>query len=181
MSSNLQRIRNCGTSAARIIFPFGLSLVVTLQLLSLQYSFWLPHVDSVGLLNALVSAFEPEVLPRIVWLASFPNSGTSYTMTMVERASNRSIATNYGLEVTGYKNPSIPVHSFHPEGPYYEGNQKHKLPDDYILTKTHCGSRCVRCGAATYVEHNVSSFLDACARTPARLGKNRRTFSFGIA
>jgi hypothetical protein len=32
-------------------------------------------------------------LPQIVWLASYPNSGTSYTMTMVQRATNLATAT----------------------------------------------------------------------------------------
>ena len=97
-------------------------------------------------------------------------------MTMVEQASNRSTATNYGLEVTDYKNPSIPLDSRHPEGPYWQGSHKHVLPDakSYILTKTHCGGRCVRCGAPQFVT-NVTTFLDACARTTARLGKNTRT------
>jgi len=96
-------------------------------------------------------------------------------MTMVELASNRSTATNYGLEVTDYKNPSIPLHSHHPEGPYWEGSHKHMLPENgYILTKTHCGGRCVRCGAKKYVV-NASAFFNSCARTTARLGKNRRT------
>lgn len=116
-------------------------------------------------------------LPQIVWLASFPNSGTSYTMTMVEQASNRSTATHYGLEVTDYKYPSIPLHAHHPEGPYWQGENNGKaksLPETYILTKTHCGGRCVRCGATAYVV-NASTYLDACARTTARLGKNART------
>lgn len=114
-------------------------------------------------------------VPQIVWLASYPNSGTSYTMLMVEESSNRSTATNYGLEVTDYKYPSIPLHSHHPEGPYWEGSRKHILPETgYILTKTHCGGRCVRCGAKQYVA-NASTYLDACARTTARLGKSRRT------
>lgn len=102
------------------------------------------------------------------------HTGTSYTMTMVEQASNRSTATNYGLEVTDYKNPSIPLHSHYPEGPYWQGSQKHTLPESYILTKTHCGGRCVRCGAPQYAV-NASAFLDACARTTARLGKTRRS------
>jgi hypothetical protein len=96
-------------------------------------------------------------------------------MTMVEQASNRSVATNYGLEVTDYKYPSVPLHSHHPEGPYWEGNRdKHVLPETFVLTKTHCGGRCVRCGASDYVV-NASTYLHACARTTARLGKNRRT------
>lgn len=97
-------------------------------------------------------------------------------MTMVEQASNRSTATNYGLEVTDYKNPSIPLDSRHPEGPYWQGSHKHVLPaaDSYILTKTHCGGRCVRCGATQYAV-NVTTFLHSCARTTARLGKNTRS------
>ena len=43
---------------------------------------------------------DDEFTPKIAWLMSFPNSGTSYTMTLVGRASNRSFATNYASEVT---------------------------------------------------------------------------------
>ncbi len=38
--------------------------------------------------------------PRIAWLMSFPNSGTSYTMRLVGQMSNRTVATNYGPECT---------------------------------------------------------------------------------
>ena len=157
-----------------ILVPLGLSLVF-----ALHCSAWMLQMKSVQDASGVSVLYKAEENlmddPQIVWLASFPNSGTSYTMTMVEQASNRSTATNYGLEVADYKNPSIPLHTNHPEGPYWEGGQKRLLPESgYILTKTHCGGRCVRCGAKDYVV-NASAFLDACARTTARLGKNRRT------
>jgi hypothetical protein len=112
--------------------------------------------------------------PAIVWLMSYPNSGTSYTMTMVERASNRSTATNDGVEVTDTKAhaSSLPVHKDHPEGPYWEGlsgklGTPRKLPDSYILTKTHCAGRCVHCGPDEYVV-DTAAFLEGCTRTSAR-------------
>jgi len=38
--------------------------------------------------------------PAIAWLMSFPNSGTSYTLETVKKATNTSFASNYGMEVT---------------------------------------------------------------------------------
>lgn len=111
--------------------------------------------------------------PQIVWLASFPNSGTSYTMTMVERATNLSTATNYGTEIsTPAKSDSIPVHSQFPNGPFWEGLEGSKargttprhLPKAYVLTKTHCGGRCLHCGPFEYVV-NQTDFVRMCQRT----------------
>jgi hypothetical protein len=117
--------------------------------------------------------------PAIVWLMSYPNSGTSYTMTMVERASNRSTATNYGIEVTDKESEasSIPVHKNHPEGPYWEGlsgklGTPRPLPESFVLTKTHCAGRCVHCGPDEYVV-DTAAFLEGCTRTSARTRKHR--------
>lgn len=80
--------------------------------------------------------------PKIVWLMSYPNSGTSYTMTMVARASNRAIATNYGREVTVPPIPNTPLYPGYEwsyQGPYYNPDPRRPLPKEYILVKTHCG------------------------------------------
>jgi len=112
-----------------------------------------------------------ESLPRIVWLASFPNSGTSYTLTAVERSTGVSTATNYGTEIaTANKDPSIPLHD--KAGPYWESTQAYDrkttyrpLPEHYVLTKTHCGSRCVECRSFYDVVVNVTQFASDCRRT----------------
>jgi len=138
--------------------------------------------------------------PELVWLASYPNSGTSYTMTLVERASNLSTATHYGPEVTPPDRASLPIYyvgagggddddgttattrrraaesKLPPSpsiGPYWEGLEgaalmKHTirdLPQNFVLTKTHCGGRCLRCGADQYVVPYARNFLDDCLRT----------------
>lgn len=131
-------------------------------------------------------------LPLIVWLASYPNSGTSYTMTMVERSTDLSTATNYGIEIaSAEKDDSEPVHpdvvlpfAFEkedgsrtdkinlPAGPFWDGlegkngNTIRQLPTTYVLTKTHCGGRCIRCTSEEYVV-GVPEFLQACQRTSA--------------
>jgi hypothetical protein len=99
--------------------------------------------------------------PKMVWLMSFPNSGTSYTMTMVSRASNRSIATNYGREVTvppTLNTPLYPDQDWSYQGPYYNPNPRRPLPDDYILVKTHCGGKCIDPAIST--RQGKSKFLD---------------------
>eukprot|EP00339_Tiarina_fusa_P014255 CAMPEP_0117020808 /NCGR_PEP_ID=MMETSP0472-20121206/15775_1 /TAXON_ID=693140 ORGANISM="Tiarina fusus, Strain LIS" /NCGR_SAMPLE_ID=MMETSP0472 /ASSEMBLY_ACC=CAM_ASM_000603 /LENGTH=406 /DNA_ID=CAMNT_0004726121 /DNA_START=132 /DNA_END=1352 /DNA_ORIENTATION=- len=120
-----------------------------------------------------------EFSPEIAWLMSFPNSGTSFTMTMVARASNKSFATNYADEVTDKDAPmSLSIYPTRPEGPYWPGMgssvaSPRELPSHYVLTKTHCGSRCVNCGPDQYVE-TPASFLRKCASGHARVAPKRR-------
>jgi len=103
--------------------------------------------------------------PKVVWLMSYPNSGTSYTMMMVARASNQATASNYGKEVTVPPTPNRPIYPGQWEGPFYRPNPQHPLPKDYILVKTHCG------GMYTYVGYEcvwvcvgVSCSIAGCAR-----------------
>lgn len=124
-----------------------------------------------------------EFTPAIAWLMSFPNSGTSFTMTMVTRASNKSLATNYGDEVTAPDEPdSLSIYPRRPEGPFWPGMSgkiasPRELPDKYVITKTHCGSRCVECGPDEYIETPVV-FLRRCTLGHAlyKPAKERRRY-----
>jgi Sulfotransferase domain len=107
--------------------------------------------------------------PQIVWLASYPNSGTSYTMTMVQRATNLATATQYGAEVTvDTEEDPTPLLPQSPDGPFWDAYGKigknRSLPSKYIMTKTHCGGRCVKCPASEYVT-NAKAFYATCERT----------------
>lgn len=103
-------------------------------------------------------------LPKVVWLMSFPNSGNSFTTQMVRMHTNHFTATNYGEEHIGENGTSVPIHN-HPmyaRGPFLsESNTKSRAMGRLILTKTHCGGRCSRCGPETYME-TLESFKTAC-------------------
>jgi hypothetical protein len=120
-----------------------------------------------------------EFTPAIVWLMSFPNSGTSYTMTMVARSSGRAFATNYCDEVMAPDDEeSLSIYPRRPEGPFWAGmsgkiSTPRDLPDKYVLTKTHCGSRCLNCGPDDYVE-TPEYFLKRCASGHSRVAPRRR-------
>ena len=88
--------------------------------------------------------------PRVAWLMSWPNSGTSYTLRLVRDITNLSTATNYGHEHL-VNDSSILVHQDWVNGPF-RANASQELPKHVILTKTHCGSRCVHCGPDGYLE-----------------------------
>jgi hypothetical protein len=98
--------------------------------------------------------------PGIAWLMSYPNSGTSFTMTLAFEDSNTTVATNYVKEVKNlnmpinplYKNSTLPV-LLRPDM---------NLPSHYILTKTHCRGTCVECGPRKYIT-SLSSFTNQCA------------------
>ncbi len=100
---------------------------------------------------------------KVAWLMSYPNSGTSFTMKLVGESSNRSTASNYGLECDFDSNgENVPLYRSSPNGPYIAKPFK-PLPDNYILTKTHCGSRCVDCGPSKFLE-TKESFMDMCGK-----------------
>ena len=101
--------------------------------------------------------------PRIAWLMSFPNSGTSYTLRLTQWSSNQTAASNYGDEcatdpTTGLNIPLLPNS---PVGPQIKFITKHSRPSRYVLTKTHCGGRCTHCDPKRYVE-TQDSFRVAC-------------------
>ncbi|KAL9190530.1 hypothetical protein ACHAXT_000236 [Thalassiosira profunda] len=128
---------------------------------------------------------------KIAWLMSFPNSGTSFTLLLIRRASNFTVATNYGMEGNlGPDGKSVPVDERSAAGPFWlhpphimqedatsaderEGGYKsgtklgksgtYGIPPATasILTKTHCGSRCAFCPPERYLETS-SSFLTRC-------------------
>ena len=109
--------------------------------------------------------------PELVWLLSFPNSGTSYTLRIVSEVSNRSTASNYGAKTTNTHDnedvmSQVLLHQNLTNGPFRTGTRPYRpLPDKYLLTKTHCGSRCVPCGPNAYLE-TQRSFQRACRSCP---------------
>jgi hypothetical protein len=95
----------------------------------------------------------------VALLMSFPNSGTSYTLHVVRQVSNYTTATNYGEEHI-FNGRNILIHNNWTHGPFVS-HPEYKLPPAYILTKTHCGGRCVHCPPDRYLEL-PRSFSRAC-------------------
>ena len=122
--------------------------------------------------NIMLTEESPTDELKLAWLLSFPNSGTSYTMLLVERASQLSTATHHGKEIETSDGMSIPVFENMTEegGPYWEGlvnvrGTKRPLPQrGYVLTKSHCGSRCANCGFTQY-KTPLSKFIMECQKT----------------
>jgi hypothetical protein len=105
-------------------------------------------------------------LPGIVWLLSFPNSGTTYTLKVIQDMTNTTTATNYGgSEQTGYI-PSIPIFA-NTDGPFARYPQ-HDIPKKYILTKTHCHGK--------NNPETVNDFITLC-RTGDKKFSNRTVIS----
>lgn len=127
---------------------------------------------------------------KLVWLMSFPNSGTSYTTKLIRHVSLQDTATNYGYE--HYKRPiettmnhintnktrspleslgdtfsSVPVFVNETTGPFWHTPDlwntfpRYTRPTHLVLTKTHCGMRCTSCLPHQYVE-TTFSFKRAC-------------------
>lgn len=88
--------------------------------------------------------------PKIAWLMSFPNSGTSYTLALLRRVSNSTMGTNYGSEHLGADGNSVMIHEIYPNGPF-RTSHKYPLPKNFVLTKTHCLGYCVNCQPVAYV------------------------------
>lgn len=106
----------------------------------------------------------------IAWLMTFPNSGTSYTGNMIRTVTGHNTATNYNKEdvSTEEQTLALTVPVLHDsKGPFWSSlsNASLTLPQSgYVLTKTHCGSRCNRCPISGYLEDH-ESFLYQCRRS----------------
>ena len=73
----------------------------------------------------------------VAWLMSFPNSGTTYTLTTIPMLSKIDFATNYGTETQGEQASIFNGSSI---APFWLPRPRLKRPvDGAILTKTHCG------------------------------------------
>ena len=101
----------------------------------------------------------------IVWLVSFPNSGTTYTISIVQEMTHTSTATNYGGNERDTKNNSVSVFYRDSEnnnhttgsGPYYRSpEQLNQYPyrNANIITKTHCEQ---------HINGTLSKFIASCA------------------
>jgi hypothetical protein len=116
--------------------------------------------DSDGFPKLLSSGGDDTVrsTPRreVAWLISFPNSGTSYTITNTETMSNKSTASNYA----GGWEDAIPVRKDLTNGPFLHAPNL-EIPSN-VLTKTHCKGYCFDCPPAAYVL-TVDSFEKGCA------------------
>lgn len=109
-------------------------------------------------------------LPPLAWLMSFPNSGTSYTMQMFKKVTSLRPASNYGQESVGEHGLGVSLFTTNDTETLTAGppfwisptNPKYKNPSKgYILTKTHCGSRCQNCSVSKYLE-SYDLFLKQC-------------------
>lgn len=99
--------------------------------------------------------------PSIVWLMSYPNSGTSFTMSMTFKDSNHTVAVNY---------PAEPKHFGHSLESLYDSSAvpfllhpNLTLPTKYILTKTHCTGYCTHCPPHRYFNLTKEFFYEKCA------------------
>jgi hypothetical protein len=106
-----------------------------------------------------------KIYPKVAWLISFPNSGTSFTLRYIRRATNTTTATNYALEGEVKDQPSVPIHpDLEDEGPWLERNLEYptRNPDKYIITKTHCEGICSNCVAPNRFLFTPKSFRIEC-------------------
>jgi hypothetical protein len=117
------------------------------------------RVGKNAILNVTRRSSLKEGRPKMAWLMSFPNSGTTYTLKFVQNTTRTTTATNYGAHEQDSFN-SISVYRDVPEGPFFR-HPSHPVPETYILTKTHCGGYCMGCRPGKYVL-NETQFEEAC-------------------
>jgi len=105
--------------------------------------------------------------PRVAWIMSFPNSGTSYTMRLVQTASGRMGGSNYGKEcdVDKETGENFPIYDDSPSGPFLSrrlGNKEGlSVPERYVPVKTHCTGYTTESGPDKYAM-TVRSFQEKC-------------------
>jgi len=123
------------------------------------------HIDN-KLVSVIVENVEeiPFDSPKIIWLMSFPNSGTSFTSKLVRHVTHFSTASNCGTESLNNESSSMLVYPNTTTGPFWVDLQQgfpYEHPKKYVLTKTHCGGKCQNCGPSEWVQ-NPHSFKVDC-------------------
>ena len=111
---------------------------------------------------------QPDDEPRIAWLMSYPNSGTTYTKLLVYVVSGYNTASNYGNYDEGWGTNTPIWEDELPHGPFYSGHEGDNwtIPRSpaYVLTKTHCGAYCMHCKSSQYIITDTQ-FGEHCGRT----------------
>jgi hypothetical protein len=105
------------------------------------------HASTFNGTSSLFTGKPPSL--QIAWLMSFPNSGTSYTSKLIRHVTLTRTASNYGNEERAAVGLSRAVFDDQPTGPFWQDvhiHPEYTLPQNYALTKTHCGGRCEMCG-----------------------------------
>lgn len=110
-----------------------------------------------------ISLNDPKA-PKVAWLMSFPNSGTTYTMLFVQQVSETTTANVNGGNVylkngSFLRNEVSSIAAYNDQGPFLFSD--YPLPSTYLMTKTHCTGYCYDCSPRQYAKRMVS-FLQGC-------------------
>lgn len=140
-----------------------------------------PSVSSKSNTASSSSITKDDTIPyKLVWLMSFPNSGTSYTMQAVQKYTRICTATNYAEEsedptpIPLYKSTNTNDQQ-QQQGPYWVHRTSNisflPSPFSYILTKTHCDGYCnanKRCKVSKIYTTimSISNFQRGCLGIP---------------
>jgi hypothetical protein len=128
---------------ALALFAFALLLQEDTRVLSaynMQSSPTLRPVVSKGTMydRGVLKAEPPG--KKLVWLMSFPNSGTSFTSRLIRDLTQTDSASNYADETdAGRAGLKYPVFEDMPNGPFWinkpESELQYEEPKEYVLTK----------------------------------------------
>lgn len=131
-----------------------------------------PSVDT-GLVAVSDSQNDRARSPELVWIMAYPNSGTTYTLALLEKVTKSSMATNYQGDVL-QPVPNVPIYKDQPQGPFWRGLEDKPLPETSVLVKTHCAG--YKEDPAEVFDMPLSNFVRRCGRTtilsPKTKGKN---------
>ena len=121
----------------------------------------------------------PANQPKITYLLTFPMSGTTYTILLVSRTTNTTVATNYAVNAYTDKDKNVPVYpppaaetgagaTKEVDGdvlgsPFWYTNYRYSIkPTHNVLTLSHCAGHCMHpCTPDKYVQ-TEALFEEAC-------------------
>ena len=134
----------------------------------IQHYFEIPKND-IPKTPRTASTSLPDDFPTISLLMSFPNSGTSYTISNTEHVSQRTTASNYGI--------GLFTHDKLPNGPFVH-REHMKLPSSFLLTKTHCMGYCDDCHPKSFVISSTETFMTGCLSGEQMVNGTRTRFAY---
>jgi len=105
--------------------------------------------------------------PGLAWLLSFPGTGTEQIIDLLQDATGKTTATNYGNHHQNQYGrnrmnmvTSTPVYSDKPEGPFLFTSHL-TIPDTHIATVSFCDAYCTDCPPSDYLL-DLATFKAGC-------------------
>jgi len=127
-------------------------------------------------------AYVPGEGPAPVWFMSYPETGITFFMHLLQKSSGYTTATNYGnvlMDEAGVLVGSVDSTTIYPNGPALYSPDL-PLPEEFVAVRTHAEGFCFWCHPEQY-DFDVEEFYQAASKGYRMINGNMQMYSYNPA